>query len=102
MEIPSIKDLADMVMDLVRKKNITMRDAIYSVANEYEVDPQPIGWELSRRSKLKREKKKGMEEKERASEIARIHDEMVAHDARSHEWEMKRGFVEAGHMSDYR
>lgn len=101
MKIPSIRELADMVMDLKEKKNIPMRDAIYSVANEYEVDPQPIGWELSRRSKLKREKKKGMEEKERASEIARIHDDRLIHDAYSHEWEMKRGFVEAEHMSDY-
>jgi dTDP-4-dehydrorhamnose reductase len=101
MEIPSISKLADMVMDLARKDHLPTREAIYSVANEYEVDPQQIGKELSRRSKFKRENKKKKDEKERADEIARLHNERVTHDARSHEWEMMRGFVEAGHMSDY-
>ena len=101
MEIPSIKDLADMVMDLVRSNHMPTHEAIYSVANEHEVEPQQIGKELSYRSKLKREKKKKNDEKEHADEIARLHDETIMHDAFLHEWEMKRGFVEAGHLSDY-
>jgi hypothetical protein len=101
MEIPSIRELADMVMDLVRKNGISTREAIYSIANEYEIDPQQIGKELSYRSRLKRENRRKKNEKEHEDEIARLHDEMVVHDACSHEWEMRRGFKLAGHVDDY-
>lgn len=101
MQIPSIQELASRARDVAKYQNISMRDAINSVAQEYEVDSAPIAKELNRRAGSIKEKKKKEAEREKEEELVQLQKEKLLNDARSHEWQLKRGFMVANHLDDY-
>jgi len=94
MTIPSIQELASRARDVAKFQKITMRDAIHSVSKEYDVSCCLIARELSHRAKC-------VKEKERDEEIKRLRDEKYLAGARAHERELKRSFIDAGHLHDY-
>ena len=104
MHILSIQSIANIARDLA-KNGTEMKVAIHYVAEEYDTDPHLIACELSRRGCTAKKKKaiakKLALEAEHARDFEDWKQQEYVLDASRHEMNIRRGFIVAGHLSDY-